>query len=62
MFYNMERTHQSLDYSTPDEVYRIASGGGARIMDKFSEREKFALETEAKPGQRRSATCDRLAS
>lgn len=36
VFYNTERTHQSLDYRTPDEVYRTASGGGARIVDKFS--------------------------
>ncbi len=62
VFYNTERTHQSLDYSTPDEVYRTASGGGARIVDKFTEREKTHSETEAKPGQRRSAACDRLPS
>ena len=35
-FYNTERFHQSLDYRTPDQVYRTASGGGAKIMDKFS--------------------------
>ena len=62
VFYNTERTHQSLDYNTPDEVYRTASGGGARIVDKFGEREKSRSETEAKPGQRRSAACDRLPS
>jgi putative transposase len=60
VFYNMERTHQSLDYSTPHEVYQTASGGGARIVDKFSEREKFPSETE--PGQRRAAACERLPS
>ena len=37
VFYNTERMHQSLDYSTPDEVYRTASGGGARIVDQFGE-------------------------
>ena len=37
LFYNRERTHQSLDYKTPDVVYRTASGGGARIVDKFKE-------------------------
>jgi len=35
-FYNTKRFHQSLDYKTPDEVYRTASGGGALIVDKFS--------------------------
>jgi putative transposase len=62
VFYNTERTHQSLDYSTPDEVYRTASSGGARIVDKFTEREKTHSEIEVKPGQRRSAACDRLPS
>jgi len=38
VFRNSERMHQSLDYSTPDEVYRTASGGGARIVDKFKEK------------------------
>ncbi len=66
VFYNTQRTHQSLDYNTPDKVYRTASGGGARIVDNFSERKKSRSETEvkteAKPGQRRSAACDRLPS
>jgi putative transposase len=35
-FYNTERPHQSLGYMMPDEVYRTASGGGAKIVDKFS--------------------------
>jgi len=38
VFRNSERTHQSLNYSTPDMVYRTASGGGARIVDKFKEK------------------------
>ena len=63
---NTQRTHQSLDYSTPDAVYRTASGGGASIVDKFTEREKVRSEKEIKaetePGQRRSAACDRLPS
>lgn len=37
MFYNEERLHQSLDYKTPDMVYRRAVGGGAKIVDKFNE-------------------------
>jgi putative transposase len=49
MFYNTERTHQSLDYSTPDVIYRTANGGGARIVDKFKERENIQGETGAAP-------------
>jgi putative transposase len=62
VFYNTQRTHQVLDYSTPDEVYRTASGGAARIVDKFTEREKTHSEIEVKTGQRRSAAGDRLPS
>ncbi|KXS30727.1 MAG: Uncharacterized protein AWT59_3148 [Candidatus Gallionella acididurans] len=29
-----------MDYDTPDQVYRTASGGGARMVDKYSEKEK----------------------
>ena len=60
VFYNTERPHQSLDYSTPDEIYRTASGGGASIVDQFSERKTTRSETETQSGQRRSAACDRL--
>ncbi len=35
-FYNQERWHQALDYKTPDEVYKTARGGGAKIVDKFN--------------------------
>ena len=64
VFYNMERTHQSLDYRTPDVVYRTAGGGGASIADKFSAKKKLAQEqnTQTKPGQRRAAACERLPS
>jgi putative transposase len=62
VFYNTERFHQSLGYLTPDEVYRSASGGGARIVDKFSERETSRTKTEVKSGQRRSAASERLPS
>ena len=58
VFYNTERFHQSLDYLTPDEVYRTASGGGAKIVDKFSEKETPRMETEVESGQRRSAASD----
>ena len=36
VFYNGERPHQSLGNLTPNAVYATASGGGARIVDKFS--------------------------
>ncbi len=35
-FYNQERWHQALDYKTPDDVYKTAKGGGAKIVDKFN--------------------------
>lgn len=41
IFYNEERRHQSLDYQTPCVVYQTGIGGGAKIVDKFSD----ALET-----------------
>ena len=41
VFYKTERTHQSLGYDTPDEVCRTGSGGGARIVDKYSETKKL---------------------
>jgi putative transposase len=64
VFYNTERTHQSLDYSTPEVVYRTACGGGATIVDKFTAQKENRQETksEEKPGQRRSAACERLPS
>jgi len=39
VLYNTERSHQSLDYETPDQVQLTASGG-ARIVGKYSEKEK----------------------
>ena len=44
VFYNTERTHQSLGYGTPDKVYRTATGGGAMIVDKYSKKEKLTQE------------------
>ena len=37
LFYNAERYHQSLGYRVPNEVYFTGEGGGACIVDKFSE-------------------------
>ena len=34
-FYNGERPHQSLAFKMPDAVYRTATGGGAKIVDKY---------------------------
>ncbi len=36
LFYNQKRYHQSLNYKTPHEVYQTATGGGAKIIDKFN--------------------------
>jgi putative transposase len=66
VFYNTERPHQSLNYNTPDNIYQAASGGGARIVDKYSETEKthaeIASKKETKSGQRCSAVDERLPS
>ena len=62
-FYNTERPHQSLDYKTPQEVYRSGVGGGAMVIDKFGgAREKCSdpssgmeASASAEAGQRCSA-------
>jgi putative transposase len=36
LFYNGERQHQSLGYTTTDMVYHTATGGGAKIVDRFN--------------------------
>jgi putative transposase len=61
-FYNAERFHQSLGYLTPDEVYRTGSGGGAKIIDKYGEKETAGTEPKTKTGQRCSAASDPLPS
>lgn len=47
-FYNTTRMHQSLGYNTPDKVYLTASGGGAKIIDKYSKTEKTSSEIVTK--------------
>ena len=54
VFRNSERTHQSLDYSTPDRVYRTASGGGARIVDKFKEKNVVLPQKTGQPAELQS--------
>lgn len=62
-FYNAERCHQSLGNLTPDAVYRTAQGGGAKIVDKFSQPKADPKgEVKAESGQRRSAVNDPLPS
>lgn len=38
IFHNEARTHQSLGYGTPCEVYKTGIGGGAMILDKYGRR------------------------
>ena len=65
-FYNGERPHQSLANRTPDEVFKTGTGGGALIVDKFGsvrgESPRAEAEAKAKPGQRRSAACEVMAT
>jgi putative transposase len=53
VFYNEVRPHQSLCYKTPSIVYQNAAGGGAKIVDKFGERDKQSAGGNL--GQRQSA-------
>lgn len=53
VFYNTERPHQTLDYYTPDEVYRTGVGGGVRIADQFNVKQKASSKVET--GQRCAA-------
>jgi putative transposase len=53
VFYNEARPHQSLDYVTPSVVYKTATGGGAKIVDRFSANDAQPCENEL--GQRQPA-------
>jgi putative transposase len=52
-YYNEERPHQSLGYITPSEVYKTASGGGAKIVDRFGSQDDQNKKQEV--GQRQPA-------
>jgi putative transposase len=53
--YNTGRPHQSLGYRTPDEVYASATGGGACIADKFSEKKSSDGSSEGTPQHQSAA-------
>jgi len=53
-YYNQERWHQSLGYATPNHIYKVAVGGGAKIVNKFGS-EKEASTPDEILGQRHSA-------
>lgn len=57
-FFNAERPHQSLDYKTPEQVYRTGIGGGAIILDKYGSGTEAKAASTPKPGQRRTAACE----
>jgi putative transposase len=46
LFYNGERRHQSLGYATPNAVYLTATGGGAKIVDRFNNAREVTLPAE----------------
>jgi putative transposase len=54
-FYNSEHIHQALGYKTPDEVYESATGGGARIVDKYSQKKVSNEVSEATTQQQVAA-------
>jgi putative transposase len=61
-FYNQARFHQSLGYATPEHVYASASGGGAKIVDKFGGEKKAPAIEIKKLGQRHSAAVENALS
>jgi putative transposase len=46
LFYNQERWHQALGYTTPNVVYQTATGGGATIVDKFNSTKDTAVPVQ----------------
>lgn len=59
VFYNHERHHQALAYQTPDHVYQTGLGGGAKIVDHFSDKRTSSVEEMA---QRQSAVVEKIPS
>lgn len=57
LFFHGERPHQSLTNLTPDQVYKTAQGGGAKIVDKFCKKESES-KLISDLGQRRAAVCE----
>ena len=55
LLFNAGGPHQSLGYSIPDKVYRVASGAGVGIVDKYKKLNKLTEELKVKEGQRLSA-------
>ena len=55
IFYNSERPHQTLGYKTPDHIHLTREGGGARIVDHFSDKQDSSAE---EMGQRQSAVIE----
>ena len=58
VFYSSERIHQALGYITPDQVYRTGEGGGAEIVDYFSD----IISSLEEVGQRQSAVIESIPS
>ena len=56
VFYNTERTHPSLDYGTPDGVYRQRAEGAARSVDKYGEKKTHSEIATKKETKNRAST------
>ncbi len=54
-FYNGGRFHQALGYKTPDQAYRTGDGGGAKIADRFGDKNASSSE---ETGQQPSAVTE----
>lgn len=59
VFYNGERYHQALGYKTPDQVYLTEEGGGAKIVDYYSDKQD---SSEEDMGQRQFAVTEPIPS
>jgi putative transposase len=59
VFYNGERYHQALGYKTPNQVYLTGEGGGAKIVDYYSNKQD---SSEEEMGQRQSAVTEPIPS